>query len=226
MSWNERNLAEHDQKLIKSVEYHDECIHQVWIKSTEWCVRKCAETTKTGLLVGDLNAFENLVCQVIHNRLYTQSKRWLDKLCHDDVIKWKHFPRYWPFVREIHRSPVNFPHKGQWRGALMFSLICVWINGWVNNRAAGDLRRYRAHYDVIVMAISDHHLWEGMIWTTGAKQPKFMEPHQFRLSMTDVLYYVWDIHWYVLLLCCRECKISVMSSLLKLTHTIERTTEL
>ena len=45
---------------------------------------------------------------------------------HDDVIKWKHFPRYWPFVREIHRSPVNFPHKGQWRGALMFSVICVW----------------------------------------------------------------------------------------------------
>ena len=39
---------------------------------------------------------------------------------YDDVIKWKHFPRYWPFVRGIHRSPVNSPHKGQWRGALMF----------------------------------------------------------------------------------------------------------
>ena len=37
-------------------------------------------------------------------------------LCHDDVIKWKHFPRYWPFVRGIHRSPVISPHKGQWRG--------------------------------------------------------------------------------------------------------------
>ena len=72
---------------------------------------------------------------------------------HDDVIKWKHFPRNWPFVREIHRSPVNSPHKGQWRGALMFSLICVWINDWVNNREAGDLRRYRAHYDVIVMNV-------------------------------------------------------------------------
>ena len=43
------------------------------------------------------------------------------------------------------------PHKGQWRAALMFSLICVWINGWVNNGEAGDLRRYRAHYDVTVM---------------------------------------------------------------------------
>ena len=70
---------------------------------------------------------------------------------HDDVIKWKHFPRYWPFVRGIHRSPVYSPHKGQWRGALMFSLICVWINGWVNNREAGDLRRYRAYYVVTVM---------------------------------------------------------------------------
>ena len=57
---------------------------------------------------------------------------------HDDVIKWNHFPRYWPFVRGIHRSPVNSPHKGQWHGALMFSLICVWINGWVNNLKAGD----------------------------------------------------------------------------------------
>ena len=74
-----------------------------------------------------------------------------DACDHDDVIKWKHFPRYWPFLRGIHRSPVNSPHKGQWRGALMFSLICALINGWVNNREAGDLRRYRAHYDVIVM---------------------------------------------------------------------------
>ena len=46
---------------------------------------------------------------------------------------------------------VNSPHKGQWRGALIFSLICVWINGWVNKGEAGDLRRYQTHYDVIVM---------------------------------------------------------------------------
>ena len=70
---------------------------------------------------------------------------------HDGLIKWKHFPRYWPFVRGIHRSPVNSLHKGQWRGPLMFCLICTWINGWVNNREAGELRRHRAHYDVIVV---------------------------------------------------------------------------
>ena len=70
---------------------------------------------------------------------------------HDDVIKWKHFPRYWTFVRGIHRWPVNSPNKGQWRRALIFSLICAWMNGWVNNREAGDLRRHLTHYDVIVM---------------------------------------------------------------------------
>ena len=48
--------------------------------------------------------------------------------------------------------PVNSPHKGQWRGALMFSLIYPWINDWVNNREAGDFRRQRGHYDVIVMS--------------------------------------------------------------------------
>ena len=74
------------------------------------------------------------------------------RLMHDDVIKWKHFPGYWPFVRGFtsHRwIPLT---KGQWRRALMFPLICAWINGWVSNRGAGDLRRRRAHYDVPVMA--------------------------------------------------------------------------
>ena len=74
-----------------------------------------------------------------------------------NVASWWHhqmepFPRYWSFVWGIHRSPVNSTHKGQWRGALMFSLICAWINGWVNNGAAGDLRRHRAHYDVTIMS--------------------------------------------------------------------------
>ena len=88
---------------------------------------------------------------------------------HDDVIKWKHFPRYWPFVRGIHRSPVNSPYKGQWRGALMFSLICVWINGWANDGEVGDLRRYRAHHDVTVMRrhrASEHFDFSRTFWYT------------------------------------------------------------
>ena len=100
---------------------------------------------------------------------------------HDDVIKWKHFPRYWPFVRGVHRSrwihrtkacpssplPVNSPHKGQWRGALMFSLICARMNDWVNNREAGELRCHHGHYDVSVMYLfsSMHRLTSKLIIT-------------------------------------------------------------
>ena len=58
---------------------------------------------------------------------------------------------YWSFVRGIHRSTVNYPHKGQWRVALMSSLIRTWTNSWANNGDAGDLRRHRAHHDIIVM---------------------------------------------------------------------------
>ena len=67
---------------------------------------------------------------------YSLSMFWLSSYVntsHDDVIKWKYFPRNRPFVRGIHRSPVNSTHKGRWRGALVFSLICAWIKGWVNN---------------------------------------------------------------------------------------------
>ena len=98
---------------------------------------------------------------------------------HDDVIKWKHFPRFWLFVWGIYRSPVYSPHKGQWRGALMFSLICAWINGWVNNREAGDLRHHRAHYDVIVkiyVVIQVHSydlinwIWYNSWWSMESNQ--------------------------------------------------------
>ena len=60
----------------------------------------------------------------------------------------------------------NSPHKGQWRGALMFSLICAWINGWINNHEAGDLGRHRAHYDFIVM-----------YWLLQGSSPHFGKDH-------------------------------------------------
>ena len=50
---------------------------------------------------------------------------------HDEVIKWKHFPCYWPFIWGVHQSPVNSPHKGQWCGALMgFFYLC--LNKWLS----------------------------------------------------------------------------------------------
>ena len=80
------------------------------------------------------------------------------KPCQTDVTslcKWRHQMETFSTLLVICAGnssvPVNSPHKGQWRGALMFSLICALISGWVNNGEAGDLRRNRAHCDVIVM---------------------------------------------------------------------------
>ena len=69
--------------------------------------------------------------------------------------------RNWPVMRvplfiALQR---NAAHKGQWRRALMFSLIGAWTNGWVNNRDAGDLRRHRARYDATVMEWMDEWQW-------------------------------------------------------------------
>ena len=86
---------------------------------------------------------------------------------HDNVIKWRHTSALPAICAGIHRSPVISPHNGQWRGALMFSLIWVWINGWVNNREASDLRRHRAHCDVIVMITNHSHILLNMSITTG-----------------------------------------------------------
>ena len=63
----------------------------------------------------------------------------------------KKSPRYWPFVRGIHRWPANSTHKGQWHGALIFSLIYAWTNVWINTRDAGDFRRHRIYYDATAM---------------------------------------------------------------------------
>ena len=89
---------------------------------------------------------------------------------------WRHrmeiFPALLALCAEIHRWPVNSPHKGQWRGALMFSLICAW-NGWINKREAGDWRRHRAHCDVTVM----YWCWgnDGDFFIVGAKLEQYGE---------------------------------------------------
>ena len=93
---------------------------------------------------------------------------------HDYVIKWKHFPRFWPFACGKFTGQ-NTPHKSQWLGAFLFSLICAWTNGWVNNRDAGDLRHYRTHYDVnvdvnviIYIIISQNIRY--LLWNRGARR--------------------------------------------------------
>ena len=85
-------------------------------------------------------------------------------IIHDDVIKWKHVPRNWPFVRGIHRSPGDSTHKDQWRRALIFSLICAWTNGWANNVNAGDSTCHRTHYNVTAMV----KLYDALLRCDGA----------------------------------------------------------
>ena len=89
--------------------------------------------------------------ECLDQRLLSNISFILESNPHDD-IKWKHFPRNWPFVRGIHRS-CRIPRTKAGDAELMFSLICAWINDWVNNREAGDLRRHRGHYDVNVMVL-------------------------------------------------------------------------
>ena len=50
------------------------------------------------------------------------------------------FSRYWPFVLQMPMAR-----------SFDVSLICAWINAWVNNGEAGDLKRHLADYDVTVM---------------------------------------------------------------------------
>ena len=105
----------------------------------------------------------------------------------DDVIKWKHFPCCWPFVRRIHRSQVNSTSKCQWHEALLFSFICAWTNGWVNNRDAGDSRRHRAQYGVTVM-------WHCSLYCfgTSALQTKWV----VYINLSTICLYLYDAAYY------------------------------
>ena len=88
-----------------------------------WLIKNCSEMIWISLFITLLllphNTQSNDVSWYFESRKF--ETRW-----HDDVIKWEHFPRNWPFVR----APVNSPHKGQWRGASMLSLICTWLVLW------------------------------------------------------------------------------------------------
>ena len=76
--------------------------------------------------------------------------------------------------------PVNSPHKSQWHGALMFTLICARMNGWVNNRDAGDLRRYLPP----PMTSSQ--------WTISTRRRPSREPNN------ELQYFIWNIAWHCL----------------------------
>ena len=122
--------------------YHERILHDVKHKTkgrelqllSDWQLKK---TPISSLVKGELRGIF----------LSSLEKRWreisrvhciLFSVVIDDVITWKHL-LHWPFVRGIHRSPMNSPHKGKWRWAM----ICAWTNAWVNNQDADYLRPLR-----------------------------------------------------------------------------------
>ena len=93
-----------------------------WQQASDWLNHTIFSTKCSDLFV--LHSFvfiKSTICHLVNWWCLLS----IHFMVHDDVIKWKHDPLYWPFVRGIHRSPVNSPHRGQWRGALMFCLICA-----------------------------------------------------------------------------------------------------
>ena len=132
----------------------------------------CPQNCHTILQWFKLEAIKAVYIQILHSEhkyftLLLSALVWRVARTHDDVIKWKHFPRYWPFVRGIHRLPVNSPYKGQWRGALRFSLISARRKGWANNRDTGDFRRHRAHSDITVIytvGVKNHRKFYSGCW--------------------------------------------------------------
>ena len=73
-------------------------------------------------------------------------------------------------IAPLWTGPGEFPTQRPVTRSFMFSLICVWINRWINNREAGDLIRYHAHYDVIVM-------WRASQRATNSKSVSFSWRH-------------------------------------------------
>ena len=110
-----------------------------------------------------------LICLILHRFFRTIYLPWLSCSATPSTGDWKLLAATSPETKYIMMTSSNgsifrvtcplcgefighrSPHKGQWRGVLMFSLRCAWINCWANNRDAGDLRSHRAHYDVTIM---------------------------------------------------------------------------
>ena len=115
---------------------------------------------------------------IVSRRRWVKMPEWDIENFYDDIIKWKHFPHYWPFVRGIHRSPVDSTHKDQWCRALML-FICAWTNGWANNRDTSDLRCLFTHYDLTVICLPFR--WNDV--TFGGRADSRFAPSQWETSL-------------------------------------------
>ena len=100
-------------------------------------------------------------------------------------------------MRGIHRSPVNSPHKGQWPGALMLSLIWAWTKGSENHPDAGDLRHHHTHYEITIMSFTAFRRYNQPFRVIHDKieqlscHTKFYNDHLVRVWMTATQYAHW-----------------------------------
>ena len=138
-------------------------------------------------------------------RTYIQ---WTGLLCvwlwHDDVIKCKHFPRYWPFVRGIHRSPVNSPHQGQWLGSLMFFFylrlnkrLSIQSWGWWLETPSCPLWR---HCNEIIFIYRSHYYGPALtFWSSpGYGLNVFALCDAYRRHFPCRIYNIWNEGWYII----------------------------
>ena len=87
------------------------------VRSVSLCMTSLDLNKLTQILIKiSIFVLASILLYTVINKNHAQVSRF-------DVLLY--FP-FWPFVLGIHRSPVNSPHKGQWRGALTFSLIYAW----------------------------------------------------------------------------------------------------
>ena len=120
---------------------------------------------------------------------------------HNDVIKWKHFQRYWPFVRGIHRHRWIPRTKASDAELWCFLWSAPWINGWVNIREAADLSRHCAYHDVIVVAMFPFATM-GHAWTVSIPRDQWLGIESvwafvfMRTKLLELKYYA--LHsWYL-----------------------------
>ena len=97
------------------------CVHHLIWQEDPFCCETQHNNTRSKWLRWISRIVLHLTCPFLH--ICDWYNFTANRLSHDGVMKWKHFPRYWPFVWGIHRPPVNSPHKGQWRGASSL-LVC------------------------------------------------------------------------------------------------------
>ena len=129
------------------------------------------------------------------------------QVLHDDVIKWKHFPRHWLFVMGIHRWPVNSPHKGQWRRALMFSLIYASINGW-SKQSWGWWIETQSH--PLWRCCNDHHCCYSMSMILAFKPTVWIFSCMFIKSPTLDVLWIGRGMWWLWFSSSGECCVSCM----------------